>query len=211
MTILCKSLGQKDYRDIFAEMKSFTENRTPETPDEIWFLEHDPVYTQGQAGKPEHILFANNIPIVQSDRGGQVTYHGPGQLIVYPLLQLKRYGLSIRSLVTLLEDLVIHVLSNYQISANSRQDAPGVYVDGKKIASIGLRIKRGCSYHGLSFNIDMDLSPFQAINPCGFQALEMTQLSELVNPLKKQEVMDSATCFLLDELNKRLLENESLA
>ena len=157
-------------------MQQFTANRTSTTVDEIWLLEHEPVFTQGQAGKAEHILTPGNIPVIQTDRGGQVTYHGPGQLIAYFLMDLKRRNLSIRGLITTIENAVIQVLKDYDIVAHARPDAPGVYIEDAKIASLGLRIRRGYSYHGLSFNIHMDLAPFQLINPCGMVNLRMTQL-----------------------------------
>lgn len=162
-------------------MQQFTASRTSTTVDEIWFLEHEPVFTQGQAGRAEHILAPGNIPVIQTDRGGQVTYHGPGQLIVYFLIDLKRRNLSLRGLIMTIENAVIQVLKGYDIMAYTRPDAPGVYIEDAKIASLGLRIRRGCSYHGLSFNIDMDLAPFQLINPCGIANLRMTQL-QTFNP-----------------------------
>lgn len=157
-------------------MRAFTDARTADTPDQLWLLEHDPVYTQGLAGRPEHVLDAGDIPLIQTDRGGQVTYHGPGQLVAYPLLDLKRLGIGIRTLVGLLEQAVIDVLADHGVNAARRQGAPGVYVDDAKIAALGLKVRRGCSYHGLAFNIDMDLAPFQRINPCGFARLPVTQL-----------------------------------
>lgn len=174
-----KNLGLQPYSAVFREMQQFTDARTAETTDEIWVLQHSPVYTLGQAGDPAHILNAGEIPIVQSDRGGQVTYHGPGQLIVYPLLDLRRYSMGVRSLVELLENVVILLLSEFGISACGRRDAPGVYVGNKKIAALGLRIRRSCSFHGLSLNVDMDLEPFNRINPCGFAGLEVTQMVDL--------------------------------
>ncbi|MGQ0618324.1 MAG: lipoyl(octanoyl) transferase LipB [Panacagrimonas sp.] len=169
-------------------MRAFTEARTPDTSDEIWFLEHPSVFTQGQAGKPEHVLAPGDIPVVASNRGGQVTYHGPGQLVVYPLLDLHRCGLGIRDLVSLLEGVMIDTVAGYGIAAFARADAPGVYVrcghDGevRKLGSIGLRVSRGCSYHGLALNVAMDLEPFSRINPCGYAGLRMTQVSELGGP-----------------------------
>lgn len=160
-------------------MQDFTASRTAETEDEIWMLQHQPVFTQGMNGKPEHILNRNNIPVVEIDRGGQVTYHGPGQLIVYCLIDLKRKKFGIRQMVTALETAVIALLANKQIKALARKDAPGVYVDDAKVAALGLRVKRGCSYHGLSINVDMDLSPFKQINPCGYKDLDVTQLKDL--------------------------------
>lgn len=164
-------------------MREFNESRTEDTPDEFWVLEHDAVYTQGQAGKPEHLLsMPENIPLVQSDRGGQVTYHGPGQLIVYPLLRLKRLDLGVRQLVDHIENSVVALLADYGLVSYPKADAPGVYVSGSKIASLGLRIRKGHSFHGVAINFEMDLAPFKAINPCGYQGLQMTQLGDELDP-----------------------------
>ena len=163
-------------------MREYTLARDAASDDEIWFVEHPAVFTQGQAGKAEHLLMPGDIPVVQSDRGGQVTYHGPGQLVVYFMLDLQRLGYGIRSLVTRLETAIVETLAGYAISAYPRRDAPGVYVDGKKIASLGLRVRNGCCYHGIAINVSMDLSPFARINPCGSAGLEMTQLSALGGP-----------------------------
>jgi lipoyl(octanoyl) transferase len=170
---------QQEYASCWQAMQDFTNQRTPETMDEIWLLEHAPVFTQGQNGKPEHLLNPREIPVVQTDRGGQVTYHGPGQLMIYTLIDLRRKQLNVRELVTKLEQSIVDLLAEYKISAAAKREAPGVYVQGKKIASIGLRIRRGCSYHGIAFNIAMDLEPFSRINPCGFKSLEMTQFAAL--------------------------------
>jgi lipoyl(octanoyl) transferase len=180
--LLVRPLQHGDYKEIAQAMRLFTDNRTPETPDEIWFIEHDPVYTLGQAGKLEHILNPGNIPIVKTDRGGQVTYHGPGQLVIYPLLNLRRLNLGVRELVSLLENAIINLLATYGINAEAKKEAPGVYVNSAKIASIGLRIRHGYCYHGLAFNIAMDLSPFAGINPCGISQLAITQVSDLGGP-----------------------------
>jgi lipoyl(octanoyl) transferase len=161
-------------------MQTFTDTRTAESPDELWLLQHPPVFTLGRNGKMEHLLqHTGDIPVIHVDRGGQVTYHGPGQLVAYPLLDLKRRRLGIQSLVRILEQSVIDLLADYSVHAGRRDKAPGVYVDGRKIAALGLRIRRGCCYHGLSLNVDMDLSPFAMINPCGFADLEVTQLADL--------------------------------
>jgi lipoyl(octanoyl) transferase len=160
-------------------MQSFTDERDAATPDEVWFLEHAPVFTQGLNGRREHLLAPGDIPVVGIDRGGQVTYHGPGQLVVYPLIDLRRRGIGVRELVVALETAVIAFAAAHGITANGRRDAPGVYVDGRKLASLGLRIRRGCSYHGLALNVDMDLEPFGRINPCGMAGLQMTQLAAL--------------------------------
>ena len=176
--LIIRSLGTQPYSETWHAMKEFTDNRTDNTPDEIWLLQHPPVYTQGQAGKPEHILNPGNIPVVQSDRGGQITYHGPGQLIAYVLMDIKRRNLGIRTLVCELEGILINVLGTFGLSADTKPGAPGVYINHKKIASIGLRVRKGCTYHGLALNINMDLKPFLGINPCGYAGLNMTQLHE---------------------------------
>ncbi|HEB81276.1 MAG TPA: lipoyl(octanoyl) transferase LipB [Gammaproteobacteria bacterium] len=173
-------LGQVAYTQSWQDMQAFTDARQADTPDEFWFLQHPPVYTLGKNGKPEHILNAADIPVVNSDRGGQVTYHGPGQLVVYTLVDIRRLGMGVRELVTCLEQSVIDLLSGYGITAQARADAPGVYVNHAKIAALGLRIRRGCSFHGLSLNLDMDLEPFSRINPCGYEGLEVTQLGSLL-------------------------------
>jgi lipoyl(octanoyl) transferase len=188
MTLRLKNLGLRDYAETWAAMREFSETRNADTDDEIWLVEHPPVYTLGRNGDPAHILNADNIQVIESDRGGQVTYHGPGQLIAYTLFDLNRLGIGVRSLVTGLENAVIGTLSQYGIQAEARRDAPGVYVQAKKIASLGLRIRKGCSYHGLSLNVDMDLSPFTAINPCGYAGLEVTQLTEFGVRAKTTEV-----------------------
>ena len=172
-----KHLGIQEYDVIWKQMKEFTSIRDEHTDDELWLLQHVPVYTQGQAGKAEHILNQNSIKIVQSDRGGQVTYHGPGQLVAYVLMNISRRNLGIRTLVSKLEQVLISTLSHYQITATIQCGAPGVYVGEKKIASIGLRVKNGCTYHGIALNVDMDLNPFLGINPCGIAKMKMTQIS----------------------------------
>jgi len=176
--IIRKFTEQLDYEPTWQAMREYTDNRDENTPDQLWLLEHPPVFTQGQAGKPEHILNPNNIPVVQTDRGGQVTYHGPGQLVVYTLFDIKRMGLSTRPLVRTIEKVVIDCLTEMNVSANAREDAPGIYVDEAKICSIGLRVRRGCSYHGIAFNIDMDLTPFTYINPCGYSGMKMAQVKD---------------------------------
>jgi lipoyl(octanoyl) transferase len=172
-------LGQREYQPVWRAMQAFTDQRTDATADQIWVVEHPPVFTLGQAGSMDHVLMAGDIPVVKVDRGGQVTYHGPGQLVVYPLLDLRRLGLGIKALVNLLEQAVIDLLSSHGIQAKRRDGAPGVYVDERKIAALGLRVRRSCTFHGLSFNIAMDLEPFARINPCGYAGLEVTQLSAL--------------------------------
>jgi lipoyl(octanoyl) transferase len=175
-------LGKVEYEPTWREMQRITDTRDANTPDEIWLLEHPPVFTQGLNGDPSHVLAAGDIPVVQIDRGGQVTYHGPGQLVVYPLIDIRRAGLGVRDLVTALERAVIEYCATLGIKAECRKNAPGVYVDGRKVASVGLRIRRGASYHGLAFNVNMDLEPFQRINPCGYAGLQMTQLAALGQP-----------------------------
>ncbi len=178
-TLLVKHLGRVEYEPTWRAMQKFTESREQGSTSEAWIVEHPPVFTQGQAGKPEHLLAVSEIPVVQSDRGGQVTYHGPGQVVIYLLLNLRDTGMGIRGLVTAIEDSIIAMLAEHNIDAESRRDAPGVYVDEAKIAALGLRVKRGFTYHGVSFNLDMDLSPFQQINPCGYHGLAVTQGAEL--------------------------------
>ena len=175
-------LGLRDYAPVFAAMQAFTETRHEATEDELWIVEHPPVFTQGMAGKPEHILHTGAIPVVQIDRGGQVTYHGPGQLVVYTLIDFKRRGISERDLVTRLENSIIATLADYGIAAAADPKRPGVYVGAAKIASLGLRIKHGAVYHGLALNIDMDLSPFAYINPCGYAGMAMTQMADYLKP-----------------------------
>ena len=179
MTAVFRWLGRVDYAPTWRAMQSFTDERDATTPDEVWFLEHAPVFTQGLNGKREHLLAPGDIPVVGIDRGGQVTYHGPGQLVVYPMIDLRRRGIGVRELVVALESAVIALAKAHGIAAAGRRDAPGVYVEGRKLASLGLRIRRGCSYHGLALNVDMDLEPFGRINPCGMAGLEMTQLGKL--------------------------------
>ena len=176
---IIKNLGFQDYTSVWQAMQDFTQTRDENTSDELWLVEHPAVYTQGRNGKAEHILIASDIPIVNVDRGGQVTYHGPGQLIIYTLIDLKRRNLGIRHLVTLLENAIISLLKTHKIKACNNPKAPGVYVDNKKIAALGLRVSRGCTTHGLSLNIDMDLSPFNNINPCGYADLQVTQCKDL--------------------------------
>lgn len=176
---ICRDLGIVEYQDSWERMKAFTQSRSSEDADEIWLLQHPKIFTQGQAGKIEHLLAPGDIPVVQVDRGGQVTYHGPGQLIAYVLIDLKRAKFGVRDLVSILENAVIRTLERNKIHALAKPDAPGVYVDGNKIASLGLRIRRGCSFHGLALNVDMDLTPFNRINPCGYQGLQMVDMKQL--------------------------------
>lgn len=186
--IVVKHLGRQPYAPIWQAMQAYTDERDADSDDELWLLQHDPVYTQGLAGKPEHVLMPGDIPIVHTDRGGQVTYHGPGQLVMYPLIDLERRRLGVRALVCALEQLVIDWLASHDVVAERREGAPGVYVAGAKIASLGLKVRRGCSYHGLAINVDMDLSPFQRINPCGLAGQPMTQVRALLPDLTVEAV-----------------------
>ena len=197
-------LGRCDYAPVFEKMKRFNDVRTADTEDELWVVEHNPVFTQGLAGKPEHLLIHDDIPVVQIDRGGQITYHGPGQLVVYTMIDFKRRKTSVRNIVSALENSIIDTLSDYGITANANPQRPGVYVQGKKIASLGLRIKNGSVYHGLALNIDMDLSPFTHINPCGYAGLEMTQIAEYVRPAPSfGEVAKKLTGYLEGRLKTK--------
>jgi lipoyl(octanoyl) transferase len=195
-----RDLGLQDYESTWQAMQQFTQNRDAETPDEIWITEHPAVYTLGLNGKTEHLLNTGDIPVINTDRGGQVTYHGPGQLVVYTLLDIKRLNLGIRQLVTVLEQAMINALAQFGITAVARADAPGVYVDGCKIGSIGLRIKKNCSYHGLSINNRMDLSPFNHINTCGYPGLEVTQLADLGVTVSNAELAIPVTEAILTAL-----------
>lgn len=174
-----RRLGLADYEPVWRAMQRFTDERTESSDDELWLVQHPPVFTQGQAGKAEHVLAPGDIPVIQVDRGGQVTYHGPGQIVAYPLIDLRRRGLGVRDFVTRIEESIIRVLAHYGVDGRRVDGAPGIYVDGDKIASLGLRVRRGRSFHGLAFNIDMDLEPFQRINPCGYAGLQVTELSAL--------------------------------
>ncbi len=183
MTKICvRSLGLREYGGVFSAMKQHIDGPDSVDADEIWAVQHLPVFTQGQAGRAEHLLLPGDIPVVQADRGGQVSYHGPGQIVVYPLVSLKRTGLNVRELVTALEQTIVATLADFNIDAEPRCGAPGVYVGDAKIASLGLRIRRGRSYHGFALNADMDLEPFKRINPCGYEGLQMTQLADLLPP-----------------------------
>lgn len=200
-TPVLRDLGRVEYEPTWRAMQQFTETRGPDTRDEIWFLEHPPVFTLGLAGKLEHVLAPGDIPVIHIDRGGQVTYHGPGQLVVYPLIDLKRLKLGVRALVEGIENSVIDTLAGFGIEAISKREAPGVYTpDGRKLASLGLRVRRGCTYHGLAFNIAMDLEPFTRINPCGYAGLQMTQVAELGGPASVATVADALKPRLVDRL-----------
>jgi len=198
-----RRLGRVEYEPTWRAMQEFTAGRTPETPDELWIVEHPPVFTLGQAGKPEHILEDVGIPIVKIDRGGQVTYHGPGQVVIYLLLDLARLKIKVRELVTAIEQGVIDFLAAHGVQAERRAGAPGVYVGEAKVAALGLKIKNSCSYHGLSLNVDMDLSPFAAINPCGYAGLKVTQTKNLNIPLSAHEAGERLSQHLLQQLDKQ--------
>ena len=200
--VTVRNLGLQDYESTWHDMQRYTQNRDAQTPDEIWISEHPAVYTLGLNGKREHLLNTGDIPVVNSDRGGQVTYHGPGQLVIYTLLDIKRLNVSIRSLVTTLEQAMIFALAQHGITAVARADAPGVYVNGKKIGSIGLRIKKKCSYHGLSINNQMDLRPFDYINTCGYPGLEVTQLADLGVTVSNAELAIPVTHAIITALTK---------
>ena len=196
MAPVARRLGLVDYAETLEVMREFTDTRDADTPDELWLLQHPRVFTQGQAGKAEHLLAPGDIPVIQVDRGGQVTYHGPGQWVLYLLLDLSRLGLGVRDLVDLIEDSIVELLARYDIDAAGRPGAPGVYVGEAKIASLGLRVRRGCSYHGLALNVDMDLEPFTRINPCGYEGQAVTSMATLLG--------DAAPD--MDEVGERLLE-----
>ena len=194
--VIIRQLGRQSYEPVWQRMQTFTDTRNDEDQDEIWLVEHDPVFTQGQAGKAEHVLMPGDIPVVQVDRGGQVTYHGPGQQVVYLMLNVRRRKLGVRQLVTAMENAVVKTLGDYGITANARPDAPGVYVNSQKVCSLGLRIRRGCSFHGLALNVNMDLAPFLRINPCGYAGMEMTDCARLGGP----QTLDEAGSALLKRL-----------
>lgn len=198
-----RELGSIDYAACLAAMQQFTAERTPESADEIWLAEHPPVYTLGQAGKPEHLLAPSAIPLLQSDRGGQITYHGPGQAVVYPLLDLARRKLKVRETVFLLEEAALAMLAAHGISGSRRDGAPGVYVGAAKIAALGLRVRQGCCYHGISLNVAMDLAPFAAINPCGYPGLAVTQMSALGSRLSAAEAARQLAGHIIEQLEKR--------
>ncbi len=180
--VLQRELGLAEYEPTLQAMKELTDSRGPEDPDQLWLLQHPRVFTQGQAGRAEHVLAPGDIPVIQVDRGGQVTYHGPGQWVLYLMIDLRRRSWGVRDLVNMIEGSLVQLLAEYDIAAAPNPEAPGVYVDGAKIASLGLRVRRGCSYHGLSLNVDMDLEPFGRINPCGYQGLQVTSMARLLQP-----------------------------
>jgi len=209
--VVVRQLGLQAYEPIWHAMQSFTNERQNNTSDELWCLQHLPVFTQGQNGKPEHILNPGDIPVVHIDRGGQVTYHGPGQLVIYTLANIRRKNWGVRNLVTHLENAVIACLKEYDITAHARRDAPGVYVESKKICSLGLRIRRGCSYHGLALNVKLSLEPFTRINPCGLERIQMTQISGLGGPDEIEQVNNDLVGHICREFGYNATENyESL-
>jgi len=191
MPLIVRHLGEVGYHDTWQRMQEFTNARQADSADELWFLQHPPVFTLGKNGKAEHLLNTAEIPVINVDRGGQVTYHGPGQMVVYTLLDLNRLHIGVRQLVTIIEQTIVELLASYGIEANARREAPGVYVNGAKIAALGLRVRRGCSFHGMALNVDMDLEPFTRINPCGYEGLEVTQLKQFVDDIQMAEVVDN--------------------
>ena len=203
MNLQVKQLGRVEYEPTWRAMLDFTIARTADTPDEIWIVEHPPVFTLGQAGKPEHLLVDVGIPVVKIDRGGQITYHGPGQVVIYLLLDLNRLKIKVRELVTAIEQAVIDFLAAHGVTADRLAGAPGVYVGDAKIAALGLKIKNGCSYHGLSLNVDMDISPFTAINPCGYAGLKVVQTKDFNIPLTAEQAGEQLTQYLLRQLDKQ--------
>jgi lipoyl(octanoyl) transferase len=198
--LVVKNLGEKPYAETWQAMKSFTDSRDECVADEFWFVQHPPVYTLGQAGKVEHLLTPGDIPIVHSDRGGQVTYHGPGQLVCYLLLDIRRLQLGVRDLVTAIEQSIVQLINAYGVAAEAKREAPGVYVDGRKLAALGLRIRKGCSYHGLSLNVDMDLGPFSNINPCGIEGLEVVDIKRLGIDRPMAKIMEDLTDILVQQI-----------
>ncbi|MBE0362519.1 lipoyl(octanoyl) transferase [Pseudoalteromonas ulvae UL12] len=200
-TLIIRQLGQRAYEPTWQAMQNYTDTRDEFSADEIWLVEHDPVFTQGQAGKEEHLLMPGDIPVVKVDRGGQVTYHGPGQQVMYVLFNLRRLKIGVRELVTWLEDCVVSTLADHGVNAYAKPDAPGVYVDDKKIASLGLRVRRGCSFHGLALNVNMDLAPFLRINPCGYAGMAMVQSSDLAGPKTIEQAQAGLIKHIVEKLN----------
>ena len=203
MKPVVRHLGVVDYLASWQKMQAFTDARNLETADELWFLQHEPVYTLGKNGKKDHILDAADIPVIETDRGGQVTYHGPGQLVVYTLLDINRLKLGVRELVTILEQGIIDLLEGYSISANARRDAPGVYVDNAKIASLGLRVRKGRCFHGLALNVDLDIEPFRRINPCGYEGLDVTRLKDLTGDVSYETVVNDLQQLLTQSFDRQ--------
>ncbi|WP_448210895.1 lipoyl(octanoyl) transferase LipB [Colwellia sp. MEBiC06753] len=208
-TLVIRQLNRLDYTKVWHAMQQFTDTRDEQTLDELWLVEHPPVFTQGQAGKEEHLLMTGDIPVVQVDRGGQVTYHGPGQQVIYFMIDLRRRKMGVRQLVTLIEEGIVAALADYGIKAYPKPDAPGVYVDEKKIASLGLRVRKGCSFHGLALNVDMDLEPFLRINPCGYAGLEMIQSRDINGPATVAQAGESLVTHLTKLFEADELHNQT--
>ena len=208
-TLIIKNLGLQSYLPVWQAMQDFSAQRKSDTNDEIWLLEHQPVFTLGKNGKAEHLLERSDIPLINIDRGGQITYHGPGQLIVYLLIDIKRRGLGVRRLVTLIEQSIINTLADYQLNAYAKKEAPGVYIDEAKIAAVGLRIKKGCSFHGLSLNISMDMTPFKTINPCGYKDLQIVQLADFIKDVQLSQVQEKLLSYLAKSMGYARMEVKS--
>ncbi len=205
--LIGRQLGRQRYMPIWQKMQSFTDTRDEHTADEIWLVEHEPVFTQGQAGKAEHLLNTGDIEVIQVDRGGQVTYHGPGQQMMYVLFNLRRLNIGVRELVTWLEECIIDTLKDYDIDAYAKADAPGVYVNDSKVASLGLRVRRGCSFHGLALNVSMDLSPFLRINPCGYAGMNMVQTTDLNGPQNLEQAGAGLVKHMIKKLNATVVKH----
>jgi len=205
--LIVRQLGRQRYMPIWQKMQSFTDTRDEHTADEIWLVEHEPVFTQGQAGKAEHLLNTGDIEVIQVDRGGQVTYHGPGQQMMYVLFNLRRLNIGVRELVTWLEECIIDTLKDYDIEAYAKADAPGVYVNDSKVASLGLRVRRGCSFHGLALNVNMDLSPFLRINPCGYAGMNMVQTTDLNGPQNLEQAGSGLIKHMIKRLNATVVKH----
>ncbi|WP_304635609.1 lipoyl(octanoyl) transferase LipB [Pseudoalteromonas sp.] len=205
--LIVRQLGRQRYMPIWQKMQSFTDTRDEHTADEIWLVEHEPVFTQGQAGKAEHLLNTGDIEVIQVDRGGQVTYHGPGQQMMYVLFNLRRLNIGVRELVTWLEECIIDTLKDYDIEAYAKADAPGVYVNDSKVASLGLRVRRGCSFHGLALNVNMNLSPFLRINPCGYAGMNMVQTTDLNGPQNLEQAGSGLIKHMIKKLNATVVKH----
>ncbi|PTB83299.1 octanoyltransferase [Pseudidiomarina aestuarii] len=206
-SLTIRHLGRQPYEPVWAAMQRYTDERTDASTDELWVLEHEPVFTQGQAGKAEHLLAPGDIPVVKVDRGGQVTYHGPGQLVVYFLLDIRRLKIGVRQLVSHIEETIVELMASYGVEAAARPDAPGVYVNNEKLCSLGLRIRKGCSFHGLALNVDMDLSPFLRINPCGYAGMQMVQCRELNGPQTVGEAAAKVTQLFAQRIGYTAIQN----
>ncbi|ASG66120.1 octanoyltransferase [Idiomarina piscisalsi] len=211
-TLIIRTLGRQPYEPVWHAMQAFTNQRDETTADELWVVEHDPVFTQGQAGKEEHLLAPGDIPVIQVDRGGQVTYHGPGQVVIYFLLDIRRLKYGVRQLVNRIEQTIVDMLADYNIEAAARRDAPGVYVSGDKVCSLGLRIRKGCSFHGLALNVNMDMEPFARINPCGLTGIQMVQTKDMNGPQSFDEAANAVIKHFTDALSySNILQQTGLA